>query len=299
MSKKRKYLFLILVELMASCANGPDDSSKKIDKVGLQANQNAESNNSKQNCSMNIIGADADLPENDVRSLSTVGIATFSGGICSGIVVTKNLILTAGHCLREGKPQFILLGKREDKSSETRVVQNYLVHPNFESEINVIQADIAWIKTTTDLPKRVPPAPLLTSPLKALPIETILVGFGLQGAEDGAEVGEKKNVTTIIDSLITTPQKIGKYTYKNVLRIGDASRGTCKGDSGGPAFIKYNNINYVVGVTSRAADNLECGASYYTYLTPYLQWIETTSKQKLYTEATLGSTSNGQAIACK
>jgi hypothetical protein len=66
-----------------------------------------------------------------------------------------------------------------------------------------------------------------------------LVGFGNNNGSTGSGSGIKRQVTTVLNRVTS-----------NLLHIGNSQAETCNGDSGGPAFMKMNGVETLVGVTS-------------------------------------------------
>src|SRR5262249_1536230 len=68
-----------------------------------------------------------------------------------------------------------------------------------------------------------------------------LVGYGIDSGNDtqGTSAGTKRQVTT-------PPTRVDpRFT-----EVGTASKDTCEGDSGGPAFLTINGTEYIAGITS-------------------------------------------------
>jgi len=104
-----------------------------------------------------------------------------------------------------------------------------------------------------------------------------LVGFGF--TENGTS-GRKVHAQTAIQSLICGPPISAAVDCKagrEMMLADQAGLGdNCRGDSGGPAFIFYNNQIYLAAVTSRAIDpGGQCGVGgIYSLITPgVISWI--------------------------
>lgn len=103
----------------------------------------------------------------------------------------------------------------------------------------------------------------------------VLVGYGLDQATGGS-FGIKRAVSAEVDEL------------GNEIVIGDGDRGTCRGDSGGPAFMRVPSRRgshvldwRLIGVMSSgillSGDRDQCGTGWYTDIAKYVPWIEETA----------------------
>ena len=128
--------------------------------------------------------------------------------------------------------------------------------------------DLGYCMTTT--PYRGALAPMASEADVKAAIDTgapfVLAGFGLTSS-DATTFGQKQQVEVIDAS----------YTEDIELAIGSVSAGTCRGDSGGPAFVAIDGEHgrqwRVAGVLSGGAVG-ECGMGYYTALHRHERWLE-------------------------
>ena len=69
-------------------------------------------------------------------------------GHCGGSIITKNVILTAGHCVMNKSAVVILVGHSNLSSENLNVfpVETILIHPNCTVQKNYIADDIALLK---------------------------------------------------------------------------------------------------------------------------------------------------------
>lgn len=202
--------------------------------------------------SVGIIGGVAVQP-NDAVAKSTVGIATGMHGVfCSGVLVAKNLVFTAGHCTgvtaRPHQLQ-IVFGTDLKGRTEKRKVLGGKVHPNWpkltpEQEKN--WGDIAVLKFEGEAPAGFVPASILSSNAKLKNgMDIVLAGYGLT----------KMNPDIDPEKLMKVGVKLSdaKYSETEVLFKQHQGKGACHGDSGGPAFATINGKMVLVGITSRSA----------------------------------------------
>lgn len=186
-------------------------------------------------------------------------------GICTGVVVGPNAILTAAHCAPFGRDDFekldmafSLMAGNGDKYDLTGT---FMRHPGYVESLAPHgiphYSDIAVIILRDPLPDSIPPVIIRTTPLENN--ETIkLVGYGLQTRSRTGEISDV--------------QRIGINSYKrgiigNILLSADISNGVIRyqgvaaasegvavgtqslnafGDSGGPLFDDQDRL---IGIT--------------------------------------------------
>ena len=262
---------LLAVGSLAACNNSSSNGA------GVAANLNAES--------ASIIGG-VPVEKNDFPNKTTVAILTFiqapvkapagspdAGkfqlGIstCTGTLIAKNVVLTAGHCVYKAKPNEKtrtvivfsndlngLIGEKKKDGPqlpvpEYRFVTKAIPHPLYgksATEQATTEAnDVALMQFDGEMPAGYQLATVLTdeSVLKAGATVT-LAGFGYT---DGA--GKKS------DGLLrkVDVQVLEAFNATEVAVDQSLGKGACHGDSGGPAFINVGGVEYVWGVTSRGA----------------------------------------------
>lgn len=223
----------------------------------------------------------------DAVTASTVSLVTvFDKSIyafCSGTLISKNLVVTAAHCIRNGAENIsIFMGEKLPKTpTEAKLlpIAGSEVHPDFEiifdDNDNFVTTlnDLALIKLGSDIPEFAKPVPVLDNDLKlSVGDELLLAGYGLVKEIEEPKRAEGLNYVKVftaklIDFLIVTDQT--------------KAMGACNGDSGGPAYLETSKGLVVIGATrgphDRALDCRHFGE--YTNLTKYKSFLVEYSKK--------------------
>ncbi|ASD65441.1 serine protease [Bdellovibrio bacteriovorus] len=216
---------------------------------------------------------------------STVGLYDEgSGTLCTGTLISKELVLTAAHCVTPGSTHQLVFFTDDIKNMNaynSRYAIKALRHEDYERNRGrkYDTADIALVRIRGEyIPVGYAPAPIFAD-FQSLKqgSEVVVAGYGLSWAW-----GVKKGS----GALRTTKLKVGeaRYGQNEVLIAQSVKKGVCSGDSGGPAYIDKNGELYLMGVTSRG-DSMatpltpKCFQfSIYSRVDAYLPWIKKTSE---------------------
>lgn len=233
-----------------------------------------------------IINGKAAL-ETDAITASTVSLMIRWDGelysICSGTLISEDLILTAGHCLMavdDPKDLMIFFGPVLPKNiSDSRLlaVESAKANPNFEpsededADPATRLNDIGVIKLKAKAPAGTVAVPVLSpeSELKAQQ-SLLLAGYGM--------VIEKPRTSAKGLNYTTVP--LAEITDETILVTDQKVSGACSGDSGGPAYVQTPNGLAVVGATrgpkEPAVDCHHFGE--YTYASKFKDFILESAK---------------------
>jgi secreted trypsin-like serine protease len=199
------------------------------------------------------------------------------GDLCTGTALTRDLVLTAAHCVARAQAYEV----RPYQTDVTIGVRSVALHPRFDLasySASRATADIALIKLATQLPDIVVPA-ALAAPRRVTIGETLTIaGFGTlaAGTERGLRVPREAKLT-----VTGSPGSLQIRLYDNATRNQRPGLGACTGDSGAPAYDGEGPL--VIGVVSwstAAGDEEGCGGL--TGLTPliaYRAWLLDTARK--------------------
>ncbi|CAG9786122.1 unnamed protein product [Diatraea saccharalis] len=154
--------------------------------------------------------------------------------------------------------------------------EDYILHPDYDNER--LYNDIAIVRL-----QRVAPYTNYIRPICLPPLDIDnpeLTNLKLAVAGWGRNGRYKSNIkqSTVVNLV---PQKSCRNSYPNLNRnqvcaAGYSGEDTCKGDSGGPLMMNYNDKYYLSGVVSGKRADAPCGTSVpslYTNVYRYLPWI--------------------------
>jgi hypothetical protein len=175
-------------------------------------------------------------------------------GGCTGTVISKHTVLTAGHCYGAVSTT-VGFGPTVAGATTVRVTSKVR---------DPLYADICDQDATYDLTvvRLAEPAPTQAAPLLRATLDNtpkyvgpswVWVGYGRTGPSGGT--GTKRVATFPIDLVGPAPGQGSLCEIPETL-IYATSRGrmTCNGDSGGPSFWVNGGVEYLAGVTS-SGDN--------------------------------------------
>ncbi|MGR9438396.1 S1 family peptidase (plasmid) [Rhizobium leguminosarum] len=206
-----------------------------------------------------------------------------NGKICSGVLVSKDTVITAGHCYCDGVTQSVKIGTNiltplQDIGIDQAKSSSYMKCEDLKH--NLGGGDIAVLHLKTDVsisPHRVSPPNEIDD---AASIRA--VGFG----RTPNSIGFKYQVNVIIASPHCSGTSFGSIPDGQIyqcskpfeLVAAGLNRDTCGGDSGGPIYVFGSDTQvYVVGITSRAVSpESGCGGGgVYVLLTepPIQTWL--------------------------
>ncbi len=201
---------------------------------------------------------------------SAIMVLNSRGGVCTGVVIARDVVLTAAHCVA-GQGEFRIHWRGEDGQPVLIPPAARALHPLFVSTSIAERRrsiDLALLRTPTDLPGRFGPIALSAgAPGKGEAVT--LGGYGVAREGDARSTGTFRTAALAV---------VEPYGRSSILLWASGQRGTgaCEGDSGGPML---DGSGFVTAVTSWAAGDGRrgCGGmSQGVLLGPQKGWIDRT-----------------------
>ena len=167
-----------------------------------------------------IVGGTEAPPGGAVMVLSS------KGGVCTGIVLAPDTVLTAGHCAAEGEHRVHF--RDATGAPVLAEIAARAVHPGYDAgaaKARRRSIDLALLRTATPLPDRFAPVTLSAGVPRAGDSLT-LAGYG------AAKPGDPRSTGTYRSIALPVIEPYGPSRILVWLRGG--AGGACQGDSGGP-----------------------------------------------------------------
>ncbi len=189
--------------------------------------------------------------------------------ICSGSIIAQDMIVSAAHCVAENiqyptdpSKIIVIFGTKlpmsganqiDASSPEIHKISGYKYDPQWtgtQTSLNGPDAhDLSVIRFEGSLPAGYAPATMLDSRTDLVQGEKVTIaGYGITSPNDqtGASAGTLRKVTLTLGGAYGQTEEQVKDTR---------TKGSCNGDSGGPAFVTVNGQLYLWGATSRGAQS--------------------------------------------
>ncbi len=210
-------------------------------------------------------------------------VALLTGySLCSGTLIMDDLVVSAAHCV-EGVSTAdlrIYFGNNlETDPGEFRSVKWIEVHPDWNPSL--LTGDISLIKLASKAPANIKPIPALPAELKLTEADVgTTIEFSGFGKTEDDVTGIKMHVHNEIELVCPGPDAcflgFNRVAAKALAYLQPKPEGgPCSGDSGGPAFIVRDGVEYVTGATSYGDQTCATfGVS--TDISAYADWIAST-----------------------
>jgi len=213
-------------------------------------------------------------PATDGIGRSLVMIVGSRGNVCTGAALTRDLVLTAAHCVAPAATYRVLPAK----SAPAIAIRTIQVHPRYDPQsfaLNRATADVALVKLTVALPESFVPVPLEHAAASvAVGDRFVIAGFGVTAAGSDNGIGLARAAALVATG---QPGTLQIRLFDPTTRGDRPGLGACTGDSGGPALRDVNGRLQVIGVVSwSTGPKLGEGCGGLTGVTPlarYRDWI--------------------------
>jgi secreted trypsin-like serine protease len=197
--------------------------------------------------------------------------------LCTGTALTRDLVLTAAHCVASGRAYQV----KTFQTGQTISVRAIVPHPRFDRASYAASratADLALLKLASPLADLVMPAKLAPPRRVAVGEKLTIAGFGVTAAGTARGLGIPRMASLAVTG---RPGSLQIRLVDLATRDARIGLGACTGDSGAPAFEPASEA--VIGVVSwTTAPNDEEGCGGLTGVTPllaYRQWIVDTARK--------------------
>jgi secreted trypsin-like serine protease len=236
--------------------------------------------------SNSIIGGDT-VAAGDVIGTTTVGLlAKVMGGtaLCTGSLIDKDLIVTAGHCVPSKPSNLKIVFARDILGASSGSIvspKGFVRHPNYDSAVNDQDMnDIALVRFEGGLPAGYAAATLLEDRGDLRDGgDVTLAGYGITSGNQSDNSHGKAGILRKVDTTIVKAQ----YGKSEVSLDQTKGHGACHGDSGGPAFIRNESGKLrLFGVTSRGPEDMpdDCASTaIYTNILAHKDFLKKAAAQ--------------------
>jgi hypothetical protein len=252
-----------------------------------------------------VVGGQA-ASQHEWRSFVLVRAQTAPGKTmtCGGTVISREWVLTAGHCV-QGKiaADFTVTEGIDDLSTEGHkiAVDQIVLHERFAD--GPPRNDVALLHLTSQANSA--PQALMSRDLAAVALrngaEAILAGFGLTsqqpvlGAHTGAistrllqaivPIVDRSRCTRILSEVPMLPPAYADAVSESTVCAGDVTgeRDACNGDSGGPLTMKVRGRRVQAGVVSWGPGcGLRGTVGVYTSVGYFEDWIRRSAPDAVF-----------------
>lgn len=256
-----------------------------------------------------IVGGEEVEKNDPIAHMTGLLYDTQQGAICTASILSKEWMLTAGHCVENANPKALVVIFGTDANSQSkedqdqmqknaRRVASYQLNPRYTETMTKLEAmakqaeaegreitseeidavtdwgDVALVKLESEIPAGYEPAKILDikSQLHKGDVVT-LAGYGItSGGPTGDGAGTLRKVDVSVAEAV--------WGSTEVLMDQTNKKGACHGDSGGPAYAQVNGELHLFGVTSRGIrDDQDTCTQFaaYTNIQNYRDWIKQVS----------------------
>jgi len=166
-----------------------------------------------------------------------VVLVQFGDSFCTGEVVSAHVVTTAAHCVK-GESGWTIDTTYDGSGSSFKVKEGHY-HPKYKGGLGTYDVGVLITEDALD----VKPIPLNHRALKSADVgkSVRIIGYG-DATTDGKRYGKRRQATVKLVSYKTNSVTIGN--------VGSDGKVQCYGDSGGPALLKIDGVENIIGFDS-------------------------------------------------
>lgn len=199
---------------------------------------------------------------------AVVALANRGGVICSGVLLTPHVVLTAGHC--RGATH-VIAGAAPKVSLGRSKIQRFVHHPSRGVDLGLAQLeaplDVAVYEMTSNDVREG---------------SARVLGYGCEDAERCSNLGTRRYFDAQLDAHVSDcsyerSAELGCAPTAEMVLPRSIGADTCRGDSGGPLLVPSENGWLVAAITSRGLAHAErpCGeGGIYVRVAPHRRWVD-------------------------
>lgn len=205
-------------------------------------------------------------PDLDPAHAAVVFVLMGHEGGCTGTLIAPDVVLTAAHCVAPVESPTDLrvgFGRAVGYSMTWIPVAEARYHDDYDADWPAY--DIALIRLARPAPEDIEPIPYLPAELRitqeqvSAGVELHFAGFGkTESGGSGRMLQVRDTVELACENEAGCPWGTSPYAPRMApwtLCYDQKPGGPCSGDSGGPAFVTIDGVEYVAGVTSYGDEN--------------------------------------------
>jgi S1-C subfamily serine protease len=211
-----------------------------------------------------IVGNSTDVARWQSHVVMVLSRSGREAGFCSGVVLTRTIVLTAAHCITNAADTRVYLS-----GQKLIALRRIAKHPGFHADAPRTRSrsiDLALIETADALPADLT-APLFADAAHyALGTSFEIAGFGV------AREADAKTSGTLRTARLTLRAPLSSV----LLWLEDAQHesGGCTGDSGGPVFAADGKLAAIIAFAEGEGAR-HCGKlTQAVLIAPQRQWID-------------------------